>query len=61
MTCVNLTLACEFISQHVPISEPVGNNGGAIRRRDALGGIIHEYYRQPQAPISIYGENIYAI
>jgi len=43
------------IRQHFPISGPVRNTGGPIRSRDILGGIIHDYYRQPQAPISSYG------
>jgi len=36
------------ISQHFPISCPGRNSKGQIRRRDILGGIIHDYSRQPQ-------------
>lgn len=35
----------QSLDQHFPISGPVSNNGGLIRRRDILGGVIHDYYR----------------
>jgi putative transposase len=38
------------ISQHFPVPKPRRNLEGAIRRRDILGGIIHDYSRQPQTP-----------
>ena len=40
------------ISQHFPVSGPVRSTKGQVRRRDVLGGVIHDYYRQPSAPIS---------
>lgn len=40
------------LGQHFPISGPSRNKEGPIRRRDVLGGIIHDYYRQP--PIKNY-------
>ena len=43
------------IDQHFPISRPVKNTKGLVRRRDVLGGVIHDYYRQSQAPISSSG------
>ena len=35
------------IDQQFPISEPKHNRNGPIQRRNILGGIIHDYYRQP--------------
>jgi hypothetical protein len=43
------------LDQHFPVSGPVSNTAGPIRRRDILGGIIHDYYRQPSASVSGYG------
>ena len=34
------------LGQHFPISGPMRNNEGIIRRRDILGGVIHDYYWQ---------------
>lgn len=39
------------IHQHFPISGPVRRTRGPIRRQDILGGIIHNYYRQPSPPV----------
>jgi len=33
------------LGQHFPVSGPVSNTAGPIRRRDILGGVIHDYYR----------------
>jgi len=35
------------INQQFPISGPMHNRNGPVRRRNILGGIIHDYYRQP--------------
>ena len=35
------------INQQFPISGPIRNRNGPVRRRNILGGIIHDYYRQP--------------
>ena len=35
------------INQQSPISGPRHNRNGPVRRRNILGGIIHDYYRQP--------------
>jgi putative transposase len=43
------------IGQHFPVSGPVNSTKGPVRRRDVIGGVIHDYYRQSQAPISSYG------
>ena len=43
------------IDQRFPVSGPVRSINGPVRRLDVLGGVIHDYYRQPQAPISSYG------
>jgi len=43
------------ISQHSSVSGPERNTRGLIRRQDILGGIIHNYFRQPPAPVSDYG------
>ncbi len=43
------------ISQNFPISGPVKSTSGPIRRRDILGGIIHDYFRQPSSPVSRNG------
>ena len=43
------------LGQHFPVSGPVTNTAGPIRRRDILGGVIHDYYRQPSASVSGYG------
>ena len=37
------------INQQFPISGPIRNRNGPIRRRNILGGIIHGYYRQPSS------------
>jgi len=42
------------LGQHFPVSGPVTNTAGPIRRRDILGGVIHDYYRQPFASFSGY-------
>jgi uncharacterized protein (DUF2384 family) len=34
------------LDQQCPVSLVAGPPGGAIRRRDILGGIIHDYERQ---------------
>jgi putative transposase len=43
------------LDHHFPLSGPVSNTAGPIRRRDILGGIIHDYYRQSSASDSGYG------
>ena len=35
------------INQQFPISGPMLNRNGPVRRRNILGGIIHDYHRQP--------------
>jgi hypothetical protein len=40
------------IGQHFPVSGSQRSRKGPIRRRDILGGIIHDYYRQPSAPFT---------
>ena len=39
------------IDQQFPISGPRHNRNGPVRRRNILGGIIHDYYRQPLSAI----------
>ena len=43
------------ICQHFPISAPEWITEGPIRRRNVLGGIIHDYYRLPSALASSSG------
>jgi hypothetical protein len=43
------------LGHHFPISCPSRNKEGLIRRREVLGGIIHDYYRQPPAENHAYG------
>jgi putative transposase len=43
------------IGQRFPVSGPTRCMKGPIRRRDVLGGVIHDYYRQPSNPASGYG------
>jgi len=43
------------LGHHFPVSRPVSNTAGPIRRRDILGGVIHDYYRHPSASVSGYG------
>jgi putative transposase len=43
------------IGQHFPVSGPEPSTNGLIRKRDILGGVIHDYYRQPSTPVSRYG------
>ena len=43
------------IGQHFPISDPERSTKGTIRRRNVLGGIIHDYFRQPSALVSSSG------
>ena len=38
-----------------PVSGPERTIKGPIRRRDILGGVIHDYYRQPPPLVSDYG------
>lgn len=40
------------IGQCFPVSGPERSIKGPICRRDILGGIIHDYYRQPPDPVS---------
>ena len=42
------------LGQDFPISCPSSNKEGLIRRRDVLGGIIHDYSSQPSTPVSGY-------
>jgi putative transposase len=35
------------IDQHFPVSGPFRSTKGPVRRLDILGGVIHDYYRQP--------------
>ena len=37
------------IDQGFPVSGPIRTTRGPVRRRDVLGGVIHDYYRQPLA------------
>ncbi len=45
------------IGQRFPVSSirPESSTKGPIIRRDVLGGIIHDYHRQPSSRISGYG------
>ena len=43
------------LGQHFPVSGPERSIKGPIRRRDILGGVIHDYYRQASASFSGYG------
>jgi transposase InsO family protein len=43
------------LGQHFPISGSTRKKMGPIRRRDVLGGVIHDYYRQPPAENHAYG------
>ncbi len=36
----------------VSVSRPERSTKGPIRKRDILGGVIHDYHRQPSAPVS---------
>jgi len=40
------------ISQRFPVSGPEWSTKRPIYRRDILGGVIHDYHRQPSAPVS---------
>jgi hypothetical protein len=40
------------IGQRFPVSSPERSTIGPIRRRDVLGCVIHDYHRQPSAPVS---------
>ena len=43
------------LGQQFPIFSPSRNKAGVIRRRDVLGGIIHDYYRHPPYENHAYG------
>ena len=43
------------LGQRFPLSGPTRYKEGLIRRPDILGGVIHDYYRQPSTPVSDYG------
>jgi|GEM_PF-4376040 len=40
------------LGYHFPVTEPVPKTAGRIRRRDVLGGVNHDDYRQPSASVS---------
>jgi putative transposase len=40
------------IDQLFPVSAPIRSTKGPVRRRDVCGCVIHDYYRQPSAPVS---------
>jgi len=42
----NLHRPHQGINQQFPISEPIRSRNGPVRRRNIVGGIIHDYYRQ---------------
>jgi hypothetical protein len=44
-----------------PVSGPERSTKGSIRRRDILGCVIHDYYRQPPPLVSDYRYNICTI
>jgi hypothetical protein len=43
----NLHRPHQGINQQFPKSGPIRSRNGPIRRRNIVGGIIHDYYRQP--------------
>jgi hypothetical protein len=43
------------IGQHFPLSGSERSIKGPIQRRDILGDVIHDYYRQPLPLVSDYG------
>jgi hypothetical protein len=51
----NHTRPRQGLGKHFPVTRPERSIKGPIRRRDILGGVIHDYYRQPSASISGYG------
>jgi putative transposase len=51
VTYYNTDRPHQGIHQLFPISGPQRHTEGPIRRRDILGGIIHNYYRQPSVQV----------
>ena len=43
------------ICQRFPISGPERSTVGPIHTRNVLGGILHDYYRQPSDPVASSG------
>jgi Integrase core domain. len=43
------------IDQGFPVSRPVRSTSGPVRRRDVLGGVIHDYFRKLSALVSGIG------
>ena len=43
----NLHRPHQGINQQFPISGPIRSRNGPVRRRNIVGVIIHDYYRQP--------------
>jgi hypothetical protein len=34
------------LEQHCPVALPAATRDGSARRRDRLGGLLHDYYRE---------------
>jgi len=51
----NHFLPHQGLGHRFPLSGPTRYKEGLIRRWDILGGVIHDYYRQPSTPVSGYG------
>ncbi len=59
-TC-NRSRPHQGISQNFPVSNARHNNEGSICRRKILGGIIHDYFRQPSSPVLTVGRGFCTI
>jgi hypothetical protein len=44
-----------YLCQQFPISGPERSTEEPIHKRNVLGGIIHDYYRQPSDPVASSG------
>jgi len=51
----NQTRPHQGIGQQFPILGPERSTEGPIHRRNVLGGIIHDYFRQPPDPVASSG------
>ena len=46
VTYINRTRPHQGLDQHTPVAPDRAGGSGPIRRRDVLGGLLHDYHRE---------------